>query len=280
LNVKIITDSISDISQDVADMYDIEVLPIDFLIGETYVSAKNLDVNEMVSWIKDNKSTPAIKGVSTEAYTKAFEKHINKGMEIICFTAGSTIVSNYDCACHASTRFPNANIHIIDTHQLSTSIGIMAIKAAEMAKNNESANAIAIRFERSMDKFKQYGLADSVEFLQYSGYCPRIVSIGNVLNYKYEFAVYENQSFDVKKVGNTMDKAMASYFRDIFRDIHSIDPKRIFMVHTYSDEDYFAELYRRVLGLDYFEEIIVCNASHHTTSLYGGSGISVAYQLK
>ena len=67
-------------------------------------------------------------------------------------------------ACHASTRFPDANIHVINSRQLSTSIGIMAIKAAEMAKNNESANAIAIRLERTLGKFRQFGLADSVDF--------------------------------------------------------------------------------------------------------------------
>ena len=52
------------------------------------------------------------------------------------------------------------------------------------------------------------------------------------------------------------------------------------MIHTVSDEDYFAELYRRVLGLDYFDDIVVCNASPYTTSLYGDSGISIAYQMK
>ena len=77
-----------------------------------------------------------------------------------------------------------------------------------------------------------------------------------------------------------MNKALTSYFNNIFKDINLIDPKRIFMVHTFSEEDYFAELYRRVLGLNYFEEIIVCSASIHTTSLYGASGISVAYELK
>ena len=62
-----------------------------------------------------------------------------QGMEIVCITAGSGIISNYDTACHASTRFPEANIHVIDSHQISTSIGIMALEAADMANRGESA---------------------------------------------------------------------------------------------------------------------------------------------
>ena len=281
MKVKVITDTISDISFDVAEMYNIEVLPIEYLIEDKYISAHDLKLENMVQWIKDNKTTPEIKGISTEIYVKTFEKYVNQGMEIICITAGSGIVSNYDTACHASTRFPGANIHVIDSKQISTSIGIMALETAHMADNGESANAIAIRFELNKDKFRQFGLADSVEFLQYSGYCPKIVAFGSsLLKAKFEFSVFANQEFDVKMAGNSMTKALDYYFNHIFKDLKSIDPKRIFMVHTFSDKEYFANLYKKVLALDYFEDIVVCSASLHTSSLYGGSGISLAYKLK
>ncbi len=281
MSVKVITDTISDISADVAEIYDIDILPIDYLIDDTYISASDLGLDYMVKWIRENKVTPTIKGISTETYVKTFERYVKKGMEIVCITAGSGIVSNYDTACHASTRFPEANIHVIDSRQISTSIGLMAIEAADMAKQGESANAIAIRFERTSDKIKQFGLADSVEFLQYSGYCPKIVAFGSsLLKAKFEFSVYENQNFDVKMAGNSMAKALNSYFSDVFKNVKNIDSKRIFMVYTFSDEEFFADLYKRVVALDYFEDIIVCGASLHTNSLYGSNGISIAYKLK
>jgi len=279
--VKIITDSISDISAEVAEMHGIEVLPVEYLIGGNYISEFDLTLDGLVNWIRENKRTPELRGISVETYRAVFEKYVSQGMEVVCFTTGNLTVSNYSCALHASTLVPAGNIHVIDTHQISTSIGIMAIKAADMAKSGESANSIAIRFERSMSKFRQYGLADSVEFLEYSGYCPKIVAFGsNLLNAKFEFAVFDDHKFDVKFIGNSMSKALPAYFKDVFKNLTAVDPKKVFMVHTFSDEDYFAELYKKVLALNYFEEIIVCGASLHSTSLYGSSGISVAYQLK
>jgi len=41
MSVKVITDTISDISADVAEIYDIDILPIDYLIDDTYISAHN-----------------------------------------------------------------------------------------------------------------------------------------------------------------------------------------------------------------------------------------------
>ncbi|MEX1376707.1 MAG: DegV family protein [Eubacteriales bacterium] len=281
MKVKVITDSISDISKEAADSYNIEVLPISVSLDGEFIPDDKIKVTETIEWIEKNKKRPLFKGVSTEAYEKAFGEYISQGYDIICITAGSKSISNYDCACHASTMYPNSNIHVIDSHQLSTGQGLMALKAAAMAKNDESANGIAIRFERNIDKIKQYGLADSVDYLQYAGLCPKIVAVGsNWLNAKYLVELLKDKKFDVQMVGNSMNKAVPAYCNNIFKDLRNIDPRRVFIMHTKSEEDYFAEVYRRVLALEYFEDIIVCNAGSYSTSLVGKSGISISYQLK
>ncbi|MEX1376706.1 MAG: DegV family protein [Eubacteriales bacterium] len=281
MGVKIIADSISDLSTEVSEKYGIEVLPIEFLIDGTFISAYELDVDVMMNKIREKKKTPEIKGVSTDTYTEVFRRYVNEGMEIVCITAGDMTVSNYASACHASTSFPDASIHIIDSHQISTTIGMMALRAAEMAQGGDSAATIARSIERNMDKFKQFGLADTVDFLQFSGHCPKIVAMGsNLLHAKFEFAVYNDQKFDVKMVGNSMSKALPSFFNDVFKDLRSIKSKKIFMVHTPTKEEYFSEFYKKVTALNYFDDIIVSKASLHSTSLYGNNGISVAYELK
>ena len=97
MRVKVITDCISDISKDVAEMYDIEVLSIDFLLGESYIHSKDLEVQELVTYMNKRQVSPEIRGVNTEVYAKVFDKYIKQGMEIICITAGDTFVSNYSC---------------------------------------------------------------------------------------------------------------------------------------------------------------------------------------
>lgn len=283
MKTKVITDAMSDISASVAATYDIDVLPIGVSLGGDYTMSNELDVQETFNWIVANKKIPDFKGISTNTFVEVFEKYIKQGMEIVFVSTGSKSISNYDCACHATTRFPNANIHVIDSHQASGVTAMMTLQAAAMAQEDESANAIAIRFERSMDKFRNFGLSNTVDFLKYAGLCPRIVAVGvNLINANFSFAMKNDRKFDVQMVGSSLKRAMTNYMSDIFKDLKGIDAKRVFLMHSMSDgkEDRFTDLYRRVEELDYFEEIIVCEAGHYTTSLVGQNGLSIAYKLK
>ena len=281
MKTKIITDSISDISQDVAANYDIEVLPILISTDGSYISSDNADIESVIRWIRENKKAPSFKGISTETYAETFEKYIKQGMEILCITASSGRISNYDTACHASTRFPSANIQVIDSRRISSNVGLMAVKAATMVRDDMSANAIVINFERTMNKFKQYDLADTLEFLDYSKAVPKLVVTRNAMfNTKVMIASDEEGDMHTDVLGRSMDKALANYFSVIFKDLKGIDPKRIFLSHTISDSDYFATLYKHVVALDYFEDIIASESGIYSASLVGPNSINVAYQLK
>ncbi len=279
--VKIITDSMSDISPDVAEVYGIEVIPINISFGGAYFPVSEVPLMKTIEWIEENKKHPEFKGVGSETYARVFKEYIAKSIDVLCITGGSSIISSYDCASFAAAGLQSDHIHVIDTHQLCASVGFMAIRAAAMANAGMSANAIEINFERNIKKCKQFGIADKVDFLQYAGICPKIVSIGSgLLNAKFEFEVQPDMSFNVQILGSSMKKAVPSYCSKVFKNIDNIESDRIFMMHTLSDEDYFTEVYRCVEELDYFEDIVVCEAGHFTSSLVGRNGISVAYQMK
>lgn len=280
---KIITDSMSDITKNVAEAFSIEVIPVGVSLDNKVFMADELDVSNTVEWMEKNKKAPGFKGIDTETFIGIFEKFINQGMEIIYLSSGSSTISNYDSACHASTHFPNANIYVMDTHHSSGTLAMMVLTAAKMAQNNESANAIAIHLERTLEKYKHFGLTNTIDFLKYSGLCPKIIAVGvNLLNAKFEISLKKDNTFDAQLVGTSMEKALSNYFSNIFKNIQAIDPKIVFIMHTINDQnkDYFSELYKMIHDLQYFEEIVVCDGGHHTTSLVGKGGFSVAYKLK
>ncbi len=281
MKTKIITDSISDISRDVAANYDIEVLPILVSTGGSYMSSDDADIEGVIQWIRENKKIPNFKGVSTDTYVETFEKYVKEGMEVLCITASSDRISNYDTACHASTRFPSANIQVIDSKRLSSNIGLMAVKSATMVREDMSANAIVINFERTMSKFKQFDLTDTMEFLDYSKAVPKLVATRNAMfNSKFMLASHEEGDMHTEMLGHSMEKALTNYFNIVFKDLRAIDPKRIFLSHTISDSDYFASLYKHVASLDYFEDVIASESSVYSSSFVGPNSINVAYQLK
>lgn len=277
---KIITDSISDISPDVAEEFDIDVLPIRIALDEDYLSVDDVPVSEAIRWIQNNKKAPRFKGTNSDTYAKAFEKYVKQGRDIVCITAGSNLLSNYDCARHASTRFPDSKIEVIDSHQLCVSVGFMALKAAQMSRNGDSAETLAFKFRQRMSRCKQYGIADSVDFLQYAGICPKIVSLGSgLLNAKFEFEVKKNMEFIVKVLGTSMKKAIPSYCKNVFKDIEKIDNGIVLIMYTQTEEKYFSDVYKYVSNLNYFDNVVLCRARHYTNCLVGLNGLSIAYEL-
>ena len=160
MKVKIITDVISDISPDVANDYGIEVMPIKITIDGKNMSPTDISVEGLVEWVEKNKKIPSFKGVSCDEYINTFGKYVNQGYAIVCLTAGSQAISNFDCALYASTQFPNANIQVLNTNRFSGNVGLLAILAAKMAMNMRSANEIAIACERNIEKNKQAAFYD------------------------------------------------------------------------------------------------------------------------
>lgn len=265
MQVKIITDVISDISPVVAQEYGIEIMPIQITMDGETRNASDIPIKELVEWIEANKKLPSFKGVSCDEYEKAYHKYINQGYEIVCLTAGSKAISNFDCALYASTKFPDNNIQVIDTNRYSGNVGLLAVLAAKMALNGASANEIAIVVERSLDKNRQTALVTTNGFIKYSSPEEKVVSEGiNMLNTRPA----------------AMEKAVNNFCNKVFKNIESVKPEVLFLTYTDSDKDYISQVYQRAAQLEYFEDIVLCKSSHFNTSFVGLNSMAAAYQMK
>ncbi|MEX1376684.1 MAG: DegV family protein [Eubacteriales bacterium] len=281
MSVKIITDAISDISAEVADEYGIEVMPIEIKMDGKRMMASDISVLEMVEWIEKNKKVPEFSGVSGDQYAEAFQRYVNEGNDIVCITAGSSAISNYDCACYASTKFPDSNIFIINTMRFSGNVGFLSVKAAKMAREGISAQQIAATCERSIDMLRQTALMDSMDFLKYAGAVPKIVAAGtNLFNAKFAFAMSKDDERDAEIVGYSMPKALKNFCSKVFKNLRDIKPELIFLTYTLADEDYISQVLECVKKLAYFQTVIVCTSSHFNTSFVGRNCMTVTYQMK
>lgn len=265
MQVKIITDVISDISADVAEEYSIEIMPIQITMDGVTRKASDIPIKELVEWIEENKKLPDFKGVGTEEYAEAFQKYTEAGYEIVCLTAGSKAISNFDCALYASTRFPNSNIQVIDTNRYSGNVGLLAVIAAKMVAKGSSANEITIVIERNIDKNRQTALVTTNGFIKYSDADGKIIAESTNM---------------VSTRPSGMDKAVNNFCNKVFKNIESVKPEVLFLTYTESDQDYISEVYQRATELEYFDDIVLCKCSHFNTSFVGPNSMAVAYQMK
>ena len=90
--VKIISDSTCDLSKDLLEKYDISILPLHILLGETeYRDGVDITPEEIFRWSDENKTTPKTSAPSMTEAMEVMKPFLDEGREIICFSISDSM---------------------------------------------------------------------------------------------------------------------------------------------------------------------------------------------
>ena len=159
-------------------------------------------------------------------------------------------------------------VHVIDSQNLSTGIGLLVVEAAEMAKAGCSCDDIIKEMDRLIPKVRASFVIDTLKYLSLGGRCSPLAALGaNLLNLKPTICVVNGKMIVGKKYRMTIDRAMLRYVKDQLGDLSTVDTRRIFITDSgVPDEQWKAveKLLRETLP---FEKIYHtragCTVSNH-----------------
>ena len=139
--VKIISDSTCDLSKELIEKYQIDILPLHIHLGEEeYEDGKNITPEDIFAWSDKNKATPKTSVASITEVADLFKQY--KG-EIICFSISEEMSTTANVMCLAVQELERENeIFIINSKNLSTGIGLLVIEASIMAMQGKNAKEI------------------------------------------------------------------------------------------------------------------------------------------
>ena len=81
--VKIISDSTCDLSKEIVDRYNIDIVPLHVLMGDNeYEDGVNITPDEIFAWSDANKTTPKTSAPSMESVIETFKPCIEKGYDL------------------------------------------------------------------------------------------------------------------------------------------------------------------------------------------------------
>lgn len=84
--VKIISDSTCDLSPDLLQKYDIDILPLHILLGEKeYRDGRGITPDEIFAWSDANKTTPKTSAPSLMDAVEMLKPYVSEQREVICF---------------------------------------------------------------------------------------------------------------------------------------------------------------------------------------------------
>ncbi len=168
--VKIITDTTSCLSPEIALRYDIPVIPQIINFGnDSYFEGIDIDNAAFMKRLIASSELPKTAAPSPDRFIQEFTRMVPGGETILCIHPSTELSGTVRSAQVAAQDFPDADIRVIDTRTVSTPLGSMVQLAAEWAWEGESADEIVVKLEDMIPRCRIYFLVDTLEYLARGG---------------------------------------------------------------------------------------------------------------
>lgn len=278
--IKVISDSTCDLSKELVEKYNIAILPLHIhLDEEEYQDGVTITPDEIYEWADANKTTPKTSAASMPEIIDMFQPYIDNGDEIICFSISSHMSANYNVMCLAAEEMEAEDrIHIIDSTNLSTGIGLLVLEAAIMAQEGKSAEEIVAQIEADKPKVSASFVVDTLTYLHRGGRCSSVAALAGGVLKLHPKIVVENGKMDAsKKYRGKMSSVILSYAKDMEADLLAAKKDRVFITHSGCDESIINSVHDYLTGLNAFDEILITRAGGVISSHCGYGTLGVLY---
>lgn len=185
-NIKIICDSLSDISMELIEKYDIDMVPLSVIFGDKeYKDGIDMTKSEFYKMLRERNDLPKTSQVTYITFKNAFEKYSLQNKKVLYIGGSSNASGTYQSAVMAKNDMENATINTFDTLSLSIGCGCIVIHAAKMAKEGKSMEEILSSLEKIRNSLSVFFTVETLEYLQKGGRISLAkATIGNMLNIK------------------------------------------------------------------------------------------------
>lgn len=184
--IKIICDSLSDITDEYIKKYDIEFMPLTIIIGdEQYRDRIDLKTEDFYKRIRSERIIPKTSQITYTDFYNVFDKYLKEGYQILYISAASSASGTYQSAVMASRDLDESKIRIVDSNTLCFGIAVLVIEAGRLRDEGLSIDAIVDKIEELKSKTYVTFFCDDLEHLRRGGRISGIKAvIGTVLGIK------------------------------------------------------------------------------------------------
>lgn len=276
--LNIVTDSTADLSREIAKKFNLKVIPLSVLIGgETYQDGVDIDQARLFTLIRQTGELP-----KTAAPTIGeFQDYFKQAGDTIFIGISSKLSATIQNAALTARDYPQGRIRVIDSLNLSTGIGLLALKAADLRESGLSIDEIEKEIIRLIPNTRMSFMIDTMDFLYKGGRCSAMQSImGSMLKIHPIIEMRPDGTLGVKdKARGSRKKSMQILLDDFAAHLEELDKRRVFVTHTSPDED--AEyLKKEIIRIAAPDEVLITRAGSVVSSHCGPGTIGILYMLK
>lgn len=281
MGVKIFSDSTCDLGEELCKRYSVTIIPLCIIMGDkSYYDGEGLGQKEIFKWADENKTTPKTAAITTERLEEAVTPVLDAGDDVILFTISSGMSSTFNLASIYSEDNGKGHMHVIDSANLSTGIGLLVIKAAEMAAEGKSAEEIVKEIEALIPQVRASFVIDTLTYLSRGGRCSSVTALlAGTLKLHPEIVVKDGAMGVNKKYRGSLGNAVMKYATDLEEALLDADHDRVFITHTVRDSEraIVDEVRKYLESLGVFKEILETKAGGVISSHCGPGTLGILF---
>lgn len=169
MSIRIICDSASDISKEMAEKWNVTVLPIKTIFGEEeYLDGVNMTHQEFFEKLIETDELPTTSQIAPYDYEQVFKEIVEAGDTAICITLSSKLSGCNQSAHIAGDDYPE-NIFIVDSENVCIGEQILVELAVKLRDEGKSAKEITEILNKEKKNIRLIALLDTLEYLKKGG---------------------------------------------------------------------------------------------------------------
>lgn len=235
--IKIVTDSTSDLPQELVKKHDIHVVPLYVNFSDaTYKDGVDLAAKDFYPMLEKAKdSLPKTSMPSVGDFVKVYESLLQQGYEILSIHISSGLSGTASVAETAAGML-KGRISVFDSKSISAGIGLQVLEAMEMVKQNLSLEHILSRLEEVRQRTEVFFSLDTLEYLEKGGRIGRVSALlGSLLKIKPVVRVENGIYVPLDRVRN-QKQAIQKMVEHMVKTLAGHKPKGVAVVHGAAEE--------------------------------------------
>lgn len=276
MGIKVITDTMCDVPKDMAERYNIRVMPLTVHFGnESYKDGVEITREEFYSKLEVCEELPTTSQVPPIQFLDAFKEELEKGNDIICINGSGKLSGTYNSAVLAKNQLESNRVFVIDSEGVTMGAGMLAIKAARLAEQGMEIQAIDEEIRASVKRMQYFFVVDTLKYLHKGGRISLSASVlGSILNIKPILNMKDGKLELIDKARG-IKKAISNVFDMIEQNNWSLEGKIVGINHTIAPEN--AALLEEYLLKEYKVKEIIRGEVGSVVATHAGPGAVAMY---
>ena len=273
-------DSTCDLTPQLLERFQIRTVPLTIQSGErVFADDGQYTSAELYADYRRNGTLPKTAAVSPEEFKSFFSPILEEEYDIVHID----ISSELSCTCQnavlaAQELAEQGRVYVVDSRQLSTSGGLLALQGAKLRDSGMDAADVAEELRGLASCGDTSFVLDTREYLGKGGRCSGVAALGaNVLKLKPCLKMREGKLVVCKKYRGAMGKVYRQYITERLAG-KTVVEDHAFITHSGEvSEDTLRELTELVRELAPFKEVFITQAGCTVSSHCGPGTLGVLF---